>query len=84
MTVGTTHSRIQVTVSDELAEALQSIDRAGRSRSKLMHDLALRGAQEERRTLEERREAVGHLKRIASGEDDGFDFDVVRELHAAR
>lgn len=80
----TTHPRIQVTVDDELGEALERIDASGRSRSRVVRDLAVRGAEEELRESEERREAVEHLKRIATGEDDGYDFDVARELHASR
>jgi len=31
-----------------------------------------------------RRKAIEHLLRIASGEDDGYDFSVSEQLHAAR
>ncbi len=32
----------------------------------------------------ERRAAIEHLLRIASGEDDGYDFSVSKRLHAER
>ena len=46
--------------------------------------LALRGAEAIRAEQAGRREAREHLRRIASGEDDRYDFGVSASLHAAR
>jgi len=75
--------RVQVTVDPELAEALTEVDPKPPSRSRLMRDLALRGA---RALSEERRrsdEAHQYLLRVADGEVD-LDFDAARDLHQAR
>lgn len=75
--------RVQVTVDPELAEALTEVDPKPPSRSRLMRDLALRGARalsEERRRSEEARE---YLLRVADGEVD-LDFGAARDLHEAR
>jgi metal-responsive CopG/Arc/MetJ family transcriptional regulator len=71
-----------VTVDHELAEALQEF--GGRSRSRAVRDLAVRGAQALRDEEHRREEAIEFLRRISSGEDDRFDFEVTAELHAAR
>jgi hypothetical protein len=75
-------SRIQVTVDPELAAALAEF--GGRSRSRAVRDLAVRGAQALRDDRRRREEAIEFLRRIDSGEDDRFDFSVSAELHAAR
>ena len=75
-------SRVQVTVDHELAEALQEF--GGQSRSRAVRDLAVRGAQALRDEEHRREEAIEFLRRISSGEDDRFDFEVTAELHAAR
>lgn len=75
-------SRVQVTVDPELAAALAEF--GGRSRSRAVRDLAVRGAQALREDQVRREDAVEVLRRIDSGEDDRFDFSVSAELHAAR
>lgn len=75
--------RIQVTVDEELDAALRELG-GGKSRSRAMHDLALRGAEAIREKQERKREAIEHLLRIASGEDDRYDFSVSEQLHAQR
>jgi hypothetical protein len=75
-------SRVQVTVDPELAAALAEF--GGRSRSRALRDLAVRGAQALREDRHRREQAIELLRRIDSGEDDRFDFSVSAELHAAR
>jgi hypothetical protein len=75
-------SRVQVTVDPELAAALAEF--GGRSRSRAVRDLAVRGAEALREDREQREQAIELLRRIDSGEDDRFDFSVSAELHAAR
>lgn len=79
----TTKPRIQVTVDEELDAALRELG-GGKSRSQTVHDLALRGAEAIREKQERKQEAIAHLLRIASGEDDGYDFSVSEQLHAQR
>jgi hypothetical protein len=81
--VASTKPRIQVTVDAELSDALAEIDDM-KPRSRALRDLAIRGAEairEERGVL---RDALEHLDRIATGEDDGCDFAVSARLHATR
>jgi len=75
-------SRVQVTVDPELAAVLAEF--GGRSRSRAVRDLAVRGAQALRDDQRRRQEALEFLHRISTGEDDRFDFSVTAELHAAR
>jgi len=75
-------ARVQVTVDPELAAALAEF--GGRSRSRALRDLAVRGAQALRDDERRRQEAIGFLRRISTGEDDRFDFSVTAELHATR
>ena len=77
-----TSSRIQVTVDPELAAALAQF--GGRSRSKAVRDLAVRGAEALREDQRRHQEAIEFLQRVATGEDDRFDFSVSAELHAQR
>jgi Arc/MetJ family transcription regulator len=81
--VPTTKPRIQVTVDDELDAALRQLG-GDKSRSRAVHDLALRGAEAIRTEREGKREAIAHLLRIANGEDDGYDFAVTEQMHAER
>lgn len=74
--------RVQVTVDPELDAALTEF--GGRSRSRAVRDLAVRGAEALRDDQRRRAEAIEFLRRIDSGEDDRFDFSVSAELHAAR
>jgi hypothetical protein len=74
--------RVQVTVDPELAAALAEF--GGGSRSRVVRDLAVRGAEALRDDRRRRDEAIEFLRRLDSGEDDRFDFSVSAELHAAR
>jgi hypothetical protein len=53
------------------------------SRSRLIRDLAIRGAEAERDARQRRNEAIDYLLSIASGETD-YDFDTARAIHAER
>lgn len=83
--MATNHPRIQVTVDPELAAALAAVDASPRSRSKLVRDLALRGAQ----VIEAERKAQGSavevLLAIADGDERyDLDFGAAAEIHAQR
>jgi hypothetical protein len=78
----TMSSRIQVTVDPPLEAALAEF--GGRSRSRTMRDLALRGAQALRDERDDRHEALSFLRALDAGEHDGYDFSISAELHAAR
>lgn len=75
--------RVQVTLDSELAAAVAEFG-GSEPRSRAVRDLALRGAEAIRAEQAGRREAREHLRRIASGEDDRYDFGVSASLHAAR
>jgi hypothetical protein len=75
-------TRVQVTVDPELDAALAEF--GGRSRSRAVRDLAVRGAQALREERRGRDDALEFLRRLDSGDDDGYDFAVSAELHAAR
>jgi hypothetical protein len=47
-------------------------------------NLAMRGAEAIRAERTALREALEHLDRIATGEDDGYDFAISERLHAER
>ena len=81
--VATLHPRIQVTVDDELDQALARIDPAPSSRSRLVRDLALRGALaiEQERAGAQTRSTV--LLEIADGMRD-YDLEASAELAARR
>jgi len=76
-------ARVQVTVDPELEEAIAQVG-GGVSRSRAIRDLALRGAADLRAEQARRAEALATLDRIASGEDEGFDFAVSAALHGER
>ncbi len=78
-----TKPRIQVTLDSELAAAVAEFG-GGEPRSRAVRDLALRGAETVRAERTARRDAFEHLRRIATGEDDGYDFAVSERLHASR
>ena len=78
-----TKSRIQVTLDPELSEALAELG-GPEPRSRTVRDLALRGADAVRAERSARSEAREHLRRIATGEDDRYDFAVSERLHAER
>lgn len=75
--------RIQVTLDNELAAAVAEFG-GTEPRSRAVRELALRGAEAFRAERNARREAHEHLRRIATGEDDGYDFAVSERLHASR
>jgi hypothetical protein len=77
------HPRVQVTVDPELAAAMAAVDPYPQSRSRLIRDLAIRGARAERDETERRAQAIAHLLSIAAGETD-YDFDAARAIHAER
>jgi Arc/MetJ family transcription regulator len=75
--------RIQVTIDEALASAVAEFG-AGKSRSRAVHDLALRGAHAIRAERERLQEGLEFLRRLDAGEDDRFDFSVSVRLHAER
>ncbi|HMB55443.1 MAG TPA: hypothetical protein VKU40_19140 [Thermoanaerobaculia bacterium] len=75
--------RVQVTVDPELGEALRSIDPHPVSKSRLIRDLALRGAEAAGEERARRAKAQETLLGIARGEIP-YDFDTAREIHAER
>lgn len=79
----TRHPRIQVTVDHELAEALDAVDPRPDSRSRLIRDLALRGATAERAERERQQASRELLLRIVRGETD-YDPTAAAEIHAER
>jgi metal-responsive CopG/Arc/MetJ family transcriptional regulator len=81
--MASTHPRVQVTVDAELAAAMDAVDPQPASRSRLIRDLALRGAEAERDERRRSEQAVEYLLSIASG-DTNYDFDAAREIHAER
>jgi hypothetical protein len=81
--MASTKPRVQVTFDRELAAAVSELG-AGKSRSRAVHDLALRGAEAVRAERSSGRDAREHLRRIAIGEDDRYDFAVSQQLHASR
>ncbi len=78
-----TTRRIQVTLDPELTAAVAEFGGA-EPRSRTVRDLALRGAEAIRAEQLRREEALDFLRRLDSGEDDGYDFTVSEQLHAAR
>lgn len=81
--MATKHPRVQVTVDPELEEAMASVDAHPKSRSRLIRDLALRGAEamaDERRRREEAKE---FFRKVADGEID-LDLTGAREAHEER
>ena len=78
-----TKRRIQVTLDTELAAALNEFG-STEPRSRAVRDLALRGAEAIRAEQAGKRAALEHLRQIATGEDDRYDFAVSESLHASR
>jgi hypothetical protein len=78
-----TKPRIQVTIDTELAGALAELG-GTEPRSRTVRDLALRGAEAMRAERNQRLDAIEFLRRLDSGEDDGYDFSVSERLHAKR
>lgn len=78
-----TKPRIQVTLDKELAAAVAELGE-GKSRSRAVHDLALRGAEAIRAEEHQLQDALEFLRQLDSGADDRFDFSVSAQLHAER
>ena len=81
--MASTKPRIQVTLDTELSAALAELG-GTEPRSRAVRDLAIRGAEAIRAERGALRDALEHLDRIATGEDDGYDFAVSEQLHADR
>ncbi len=81
--VPTSHPRVQVTVDPELAAELDAIDPRPASKARLIRDLAVKGAREERAEQQRYDEALAHLRGIAIGEVD-YDFDASERALAER
>jgi metal-responsive CopG/Arc/MetJ family transcriptional regulator len=81
--VPTRHTRIQVTVDDELAEALDAVGPRPGSRSRLIRDLALRGAAAERAEKERREASHRFLLSVLRGETE-YDPAAALDVHAER
>ena len=81
--IATSGSRIQVTVDDELASAMARIDPAPASRSRLVRDLALRGAQAVEVERARAGEALTILLEIADGKRD-YDLAAAGEIASRR
>ncbi len=83
MSMPTAIPRVQVPLDGDLAAAVAELG-TGKSKSRAVHDLAMRGAEAIRDEQEGRQEAIAHLLRISSGEDDRYDFSISERLHAER
>jgi hypothetical protein len=71
--------RVQVTVDDELGEAMAAIDAHPKSRSRQIRDLALRGAEAVAEEQRKREKAIEILLKFADGEIS-YDFDALKEI----
>lgn len=76
-------ARVQVTVDSELEGALAELGR-DLPRSRAIRDLALRGADALRAEQQRTADALATLDKIATGDDEGFDFAVSAALHHER
>lgn len=72
-----------MTVDEELAEALDGLEPGSRSRSRLIRDLALRGAAAERAERDRRQAVRRFLIEIARGETE-YDPARAADVHAER
>jgi len=77
--MATKHPRVQVTVDPELRDAMAAVDARPKSRSRLIRDLALRGAEAAAEERSKREEAIEMLCKIADGEIP-YDFDALKEI----
>jgi hypothetical protein len=75
-----TNSRIEVTVDAQLAAAMSRVDPAPASRSRLVRDLALRGAQVVESERARADDALTILLEIADGKRD---YDLAASAEAA-
>lgn len=81
--MATKHPRVQVTVDPELAEAMAAVDAHPKSRSRLIRDLALRGAEVAAEERQRREEAKEFFRKVASGEIE-FDLSRAQEVWEER
>ena len=81
--MATVNPRVQVTVDPELGAALAAISPHPASKSRLIRDLALRGAEASAEERERHDEAIEVLCKIADGEIP-YDFDALGEILAER
>lgn len=81
--MATINPRVQVTVDPELGEALAAIDPDPPSRSRLIRDLALRGARAAEEESNRREAATDFFLRVADGEVE-LDLEAAGEAHTER
>jgi hypothetical protein len=81
--MATKHPRVQVTVDPELAEAMAAVDAHPSSKSKLIRDLAVRGAEVVADEHQRHEEAKEFFLKVASGEID-LDMTGAQEAHEER
>ena len=81
--IATRHPRVQVTVDPALAEALAAVDLHPKSKSRLIRDLALRGAEAAAEEKQRHDEATETLLKIARGEIE-LDFTGAQEAWEER
>jgi hypothetical protein len=81
--MATVHPRVQVTVDPELGAALAAVEPRPASKSRLIRDLALRGARVAEEERGRREEAKEFLRKVTSGEIE-LDLDAAREAHEER
>ncbi len=77
------HPRVQVTVDPALAEAMTAVDAHPKSKSRLIRDLALRGAEVAEEDKRRREEAKEFFRKVANGEVD-VDLDAGLEAWEER
>lgn len=77
------YPRVQVTVDSALAKAMAAVDAHPKSKSRLIRDLALRGAEATEDDRRKREEAKRTLLKIARGEIE-LDFTGAREAWEER
>lgn len=77
--MATKHPRVQVTIDPELAEAMAAVEPHPKSRSRLVRDLALRGAEVAAEERKERDKAKEFIRKVAMGEID-YDFEALDEV----
>ena len=81
--MATVNPRVQVTVDPELGEALAALDPHPTSKSRLIRDLALRGAEAAAEERGRREEAKEFFLKVSSGEIE-LDLDAARRAHEER
>lgn len=77
------YPRVQVTVDPALGEAMAAIDPHPKSKSRLIRDLAMRGAEVADEDRRRREEAKEFFRKVASGEID-LDLTGAREAWEER